>query len=143
MNVKFIFLIMLLFLTASGGMAGKPSGEEAAGYGDVLLQRINLYRQEHGLQPLRSDPDLYRLAREHSLEMLHRKMVDHHNFDARFEQAGGRLCVENLGWNFRSPEKMFDGWRRSTEHNQNMLDAGVTRAGVAEAGRYVTFFACR
>jgi hypothetical protein len=37
---------------------------------------------------------------------------------------------------------MFEGWRNSSGHNSNMLNARVGWAGVSQIGAYITFFAC-
>lgn len=69
--------------------------------------------------------------------------MSHNNFDERFREANSRLCVENVGWNYSVPRQMFEGWQKSDGHNQNMLKEGIHRVGIAEIGKYVTFFACR
>jgi len=123
-----------------------PAAERGAGatlYGRTLLEQINLYRRDNGLHPLRFDANLIHLARTHSFAMSRQKMVGHANFDDRFARSGSRLCVENVGYNYTSPLKQFDAWSRSRGHDQNMLSPEITRAGIAEIGRYVTFFACK
>ena len=75
--------------------------------------------------------------------MFQQKRMSHRNFDERFERSGSRLCVENVGWNYSNPLKQFDAWRHSSGHDENMLKDGVSKAGIAEIGKYVTFFACK
>lgn len=108
-----------------------------------MLLQINLYRRDNGLNALRSDPILTSLAQTHSAEMYEKKKASHRNFDDRLAQAQSNLCVENIGWNYGSPESMLDGWQRSSGHNQNLLNKEIFRAGIAEIGQYVTFFACK
>jgi len=139
--VWFALGLLLLAAPALGGGALRDEG--ASLYGHTLLEQINLYRQDNGLNPLRFDANLNRLAKNHSFEMFRQKMVSHRNFDERFERSGSRLCVENVGWNYSTPLKQFDGWRHSSGHDQNMLKEGITKAGIAEVGNYVTFFACK
>ncbi|MDR2549664.1 MAG: CAP domain-containing protein [Desulfobulbus sp.] len=112
-------------------------------YARTLLEQINLYRRSNGLGQLRFDANLNRLAKHHSFEMFRQKMMSHRNFDQRFERSGSRMCVENVGWNFTTPLKQFDSWRQSSAHDQNMLKDELTKAGIAEIGSYVTFFACK
>ena len=52
------------------------------------------------------------------------------------------MCVENIGWNYRSPEAQFDGWRASPGHDRNMLDRRVDHMGIGIADDYVTLIAC-
>ncbi len=117
--------------------------EEEIGYSRTMLEEINLYRLENGLNPLRLDPLLVGLAKDHSSEMFLRQKVNHRNFNERLEQARSRLCVENVGWNYGSPQNMLSGWRQSRSHNRNLLQEGINRVGIAEIGQYVTFFACK
>jgi len=51
--------------------------------------------------------------------------------------------MENVGWNYRLPQEMFEGWRQSGGHRSNMLKKGVQRVGIAEIGSYVKFFVCK
>ena len=112
-------------------------------YSRILLEQINLYRMNNGLNSLRIDPVLGQLAKEHSSHMFRRKRISHRNFDERSDQAGSCLCVENVGWHYTTPLKQFDAWRKSSGHDQNMLTKGILKAGIAEIGGYVTFFACQ
>lgn len=112
-------------------------------YARTLLEQINNYRQVNGLAPLRFDAGLTSLAKTHSFAMFQQKRMSHRNFDERFERSGSRLCVENVGWNYSNPLKQFDAWRHSSGHDENMLKDGVAKAGIAEIGKYVTFFACK
>ena len=52
------------------------------------------------------------------------------------------MCVENIGWNYGSPEGQFDGWRASPGHNRNMLAQHVDRMGIGVVADYVTLIAC-
>jgi uncharacterized protein YkwD len=112
-------------------------------YGRTLLEQINNYRRVHGLSTLRFDANLIRLAENHSFAMFQQKRVSHRNFDERFTRSGSQFCVENVGWNSSTPLKQFDAWRHSSGHDENMLKEGLTKAGIAEIGKYVTFFACK
>lgn len=138
-----MFFVAVLLFTAFLAQAAILPETEGTEYSQALLQQINLYRLEKGLNQLRHDPILTQLANTHSTEMFRKKTMDHRNFEDRFKRSNSRLCVENVGWNYGSPLKMFDGWHHSTLHNQNMLQEGVSRAGIAEIGEYVTFFACK
>jgi uncharacterized protein YkwD len=52
------------------------------------------------------------------------------------------LCLENIGWNYPTPEEQVAAWRLSKGHDRNMLHLTISRAGVARVDGYVTFFAC-
>jgi uncharacterized protein YkwD len=113
------------------------------GFARRLADLINDYRLRQGLEPLSLAVDLADLADEHSSAMADRRQLSHEGFRARFQRANSRVCVENVGWNHRTPEALMDGWRQSPEHHRNLLEPKVARMGIAVATRYVTFFACR
>lgn len=135
--------LLLLLVLAAPLRAGQDQEAEVPRYCRTLLELINSYRQMQGLNSLRFDDRLYRLARTHSFAMFRSGRLSHQNFDERFSRSGSRMCVENVGWNHTTALKQFDGWRHSTGHDDNMRKQGITRAGIAEIGNYVTFFACQ
>jgi uncharacterized protein YkwD len=144
MNMKvLLFAVFLLSLASSPASARELPDVGVSLYSRTLLEQINLYRQDNGLNPLRFDAQLNHLAKTHSFAMFQQKRMSHSKFDERFERSGSRLCVENVGWNYSTALKQFDGWRRSKGHDQNMLKDGVSKVGIAEVGNYVTFFACK
>ncbi|MCL1981441.1 MAG: CAP domain-containing protein [Proteobacteria bacterium] len=141
MKLRFASLLLLALFLVPNQALTRDDG--ASLYARTLLEQINLYRRDNGLGSLRFDAQLARLAQYHSFEMFRQKMTSHRNFDQRFERSGSRMCVENVGWNFTNPLKQFDAWRQSSGHDQNMLKPELTKAGIAEIGNYVTFFACK
>jgi uncharacterized protein YkwD len=144
MQKKLLFITFGVLILAVGPFQGWARQDEGATlYGRTLLEQINLYRQDNGLNPLRFDAKLIHLAKNHSFAMSQQKRISHSKFNERFERSGSRMCVENVGWNYTTPLKQFDAWRRSSGHDQNMLKEGVYKAGIAEIGNYVTFFACK
>ena len=125
-------LILMLVQTAFAGQ-----------FEDELLVLINRYRSTKKLKALVSSPQYIELAREHSQTMLEQQRMSHDGFEDRFRRAAdARSCVENVGWNHKTPQSLFDGWRKSPGHNRNMLERKISRAGINRSGAYVTFFAC-
>jgi len=108
-----------------------------------LGELINGYRQGQGLEPLAFADDLAALAGEHSAKMAVQHQLSHEGFRNRFRSASSKVCVENVGWNFPTPEALLEGWLRSPTHHRNLLEPEVSRMGLAVSTRYVTFFACR
>ena len=119
----------------------------AAGEADAnvaqLANLINGYRTQHQLQRLASDTALSDLAREHARSMARQNRLSHDGFQQRFERARSPACVENVAVGSGAPEAEFEAWRDSTIHARNLLDARITRMGIATEGRYVAFFACQ
>ena len=112
-------------------------------YSVRLLAAINAYRVKHGVLELSSSANLDRLAYGHSKNMAHASQLSHEGFRARGMRADSPLCVENVGWNYATPEAQLRAWIESPAHDRNMLDSRVTKAGVGDANAYVTFIACQ
>jgi len=74
--------------------------------------------------------------------MAEKNELSHSGFDTRFAASGRMLCLENVGWNYPTPEDQVAAWQRSMGHDRNMLYPTISRAGVARVDGYVTFFAC-
>jgi len=133
----------LLMTVLAQPVAAATAATPAEGFARRLAELINDYRQRQGLDPLSPADDLAVLADEHSSSMATQRLLSHEGFRARFQRANSRICVENVGWNHRTPEALLEGWRQSPEHHRNLLEPKVARMGIAVATRYVTFFACR
>jgi uncharacterized protein YkwD len=113
-----------------------------ADYPQRLATLVNQYRISHGLPALIVDTTVAGLAREHSAAMAKAGQLNHDDFPSRVRRSGLAMCVENVGWNYRSPEGQFDGWRASPGHDRNMLDPKVERMGIGTVADYVTMIAC-
>ena len=111
-------------------------------YASRLLAAINGYRVEHGLVPLRKSDKLDMLADNHRRNMAQANRLSHERFRERQARAASPICVENVGWNYGTPDAQLKGWIDSPSHNGNLLDGRITQAGVGEASGYVTFIAC-
>ena len=118
------------------------AGSRLSSYEERLFMHINQYRRANGLNPLAMDKSLSRLAERHSVHMKGKNALSHERFQERFMQSGRSLCVENVGWNYQTPEDQFRAWKTSGEHNKNLLNNRITHTGIAQSGAYVTFFAC-
>ena len=133
-----IFLLLNSFLTPAYATDEKASDT----YEEKLLHSINQYRGQHNAPPLFFDKTLHILAKAHSHYMRGTNKLGHTNFEDRYRQCKRKICVENVGWNFMTPEAQFEAWRVSKGHNINMLNKQIRRAGISKVGSYVTFFAC-
>jgi uncharacterized protein YkwD len=118
------------------------AGPRLSSYEERLFMHINQYRMANGLNPLARHESLTRLAERHSVYMEANNVLSHERFNERFRQSGRSLCVENVGWNYQTPEDQFRAWKTSGEHNKNLLNRKITHTGIAQTGTYVTFFAC-
>jgi uncharacterized protein YkwD len=111
-------------------------------YETMFLTYINQYRIANGLNRLSADESLTILAERHSTYMQGKNVLSHEHFDERFRQSRRSLCVENVGWNYPTPETQFRAWKNSRDHNANLLNKRIKHAGISKVGSYVTFFAC-
>ena len=140
-----IMAAALLSALALGGLVpAARAAEPNPGTASVqrMAELVNAYRVRRGLRALEIDATLSSLALEHSGAMAKAGRMSHDDFPSRARRSGLALCVENVGWNFRSPDAQVDGWRASPGHDRNLLDRRVERMGVGVASDYVTLIAC-
>ena len=129
-------------MVAIGLLAPCAAAGNDAAFADGLTDLVNEYRAAQGRPALAPDKTIATLAGEHSDAMARAQRLSHDGFPSRVQRSGGALCVENVGWNYRSPRAQLDAWRASPGHDRNMLDARVDRIGIGTADAYVTMIAC-
>ena len=134
-------LALACALAATATHALSASADER--YAQRLGELVNDHRASRGAAELVVDSGLAALAREHSESMARAKRMSHDGFQSRFSRSGYGLCVENVGWNYRVPQRQLDAWRASPGHERNLLDPRLMRMGAGEASGYVTWIACR
>lgn len=113
--------------------------EEAA-----FLEIINEYRVENDVPALKASKTLNVASFKHSLDMADNDYFDHESQDGRqpedrMEEAGydtSTATGENIAAGYPSAEEVFEVWRESDGHNENMLseDFAVIGIGLAENG---------
>jgi len=136
-NAVLLFAIICVFgLSYAADVSGRSAYEQE------LLKCINRHRINDGSAPLSFDETLGKIARNHSSNMDKNSELDHDDFDDSFRRCGRACCVENIGWNYVTPEAQFKAWKNSTDHNRNILNKQIRHAGISKVGAYVTFFAC-
>jgi uncharacterized protein YkwD len=121
--------------------AGQPSFYRNLAQGGQLdpaaaQSMISGYRGNNGLGAVTLDPDLMRLAEEHSRNMAARDKLDHDvgkafNQRIRGSRFDAKVAVENISAGYHTLAEAFSGWRDSPPHRANMLNKGVTRMGIA------------
>ena len=136
------WLCALALVAPSAGAAEQNQAPHNR-YSAQLLTAINAYRAKHGVAVLDASPNLDTLAYEHSKDMAQAGRLGHEGYRERGTRSGSPVCVENVGWNYASPEAQLRAWVESPGHNKNLLDAKITKAGIGESRSYVTFLACR
>jgi uncharacterized protein YkwD len=128
-----LLVVALALAVSSGAVAQARLETEIAG-------RVNAIRKEHGLAPLRSNPDLAALAREHSRGMGREGFFAHDSptggsVAERLRAAG--LGYRALGENLARSRNALDpaasavtGWMASDGHRENILEEAFTETGV-------------
>lgn len=106
--------------------APAPAADHEA-YG--FLAMLNRYRASLGLGPVALDPSLSGWAHRNNLVQSLRGLGHHVNPNV----------LQNCGWNYGSPDGVFQGWLNSPGHRANMLEPSITRIGLAHGpGPYWT-----
>ena len=139
--MKSLAAVLALTLLSATGFVAVASETDA--YVVQLGKLINDYRVHNGLQPLALAAPLSELAQKHAARMAREDRLSHEGFQQRFANARSPRCVENVGANSGPAQAAFAAWRNSPTHDHNLLDARITRMGIAVEGPYVAFFACQ
>jgi uncharacterized protein YkwD len=117
---------------------------------DAAQALISSYRSSNGLPPVTIDPELMRLATEQAQAMAAKDKMDHDAkkpFQDRMRKSGfdAAVAVENIAAGYHTLAEAISGWRDSPPHRANMLNADVTRMGIATAyapkSKYKVFWA--
>jgi uncharacterized protein YkwD len=152
-------------LLSAAGLAGcadnnPPSGEpsfykdlaqtDAVLDANAAQSMISGYRGNNGLGIVTIDPELMRLASEQATAMAARDKMEHdagRPFQERIRKSGyaASVAVENISAGYHTLAEAFSGWRDSPPHRANMLNASVTRMGIAAVytpkSKYKVFWA--
>ncbi len=110
--------------------AAKPSLEKE------LLDLLNRDRSEQELPPLVLDPALSQIARHHSQQMAHQRVVSHDlpasgNLETRLKRAGylHRTARENVA-SAPTVEQVQAALMKSPSHRRNLLATDITHVGL-------------
>ncbi len=105
-----------------------------------LLASVNRERKKKKLPPLRSNPALETAAQRHVDDMLARGYYGHSSPEGtmvmrRVRRAGyeAERVGENIAKGQGSVEEAMDGWMRSREHRENILNPFFADAGFGVA----------
>lgn len=105
-----------------------------------VMQLVNAERAKAGLQPLKANWQLSRVARYKSQDMINKGYFSHtsptygspfkmmESFGIKFSSAG-----ENIAMGQRTPEEVMKSWMNSSGHRANILSPSYTEIGVGVA----------
>jgi uncharacterized protein YkwD len=99
---------------------------------------INAYRKQHGLKPLKLNPELTEAAKAHSRDLAQFDRISHYGSDGsnpwdRVKRTGykARLTAENVGTGQINFNEVMKGWEESPGHNKNLLTPDGVHMGIA------------
>lgn len=118
-----------------------------AAFEQEVVRLVNEQRAKHGLQPLRENWELSRVARFKSRDMADNRYFSHTSptYGTPFQmiRAFGlsfRTAGENIAYGQRTPLAVVNAWMNSSGHRANILNAAYTQIGVGyvAGGHYWT-----
>ena len=107
---------------------------------DEVIRLVNVERSKAGLQLLKTNWQLCRVARYKSADMAQKGYFDHNSptygspfkmmesFGLKFSSAG-----ENIAYGQRTPAEVMNGWMNSPGHRNNIMSRTYTDIGVGLA----------
>jgi uncharacterized protein YkwD len=105
-----------------------------------FLELINDYRRENGVPELAVSKALNQASYLHSKDMADKNYFDHDSQDGRtpddrMAEQGYEdgTTGENIAAGYPTAEKVFEIWRNSPGHNENMLDEDFAVIGIGLA----------
>ncbi len=124
------------------GLAGCTSGSvfSSGSFTSALTVStgsVNAVRAQHGLNRLKSDPRLVKMAREQASLMARHLKMSHttsygQSFSRRLKRSGyNGLAAENLAEGFTTVDQVIAAWLNSRGHRRNMLHKRMTHYGLA------------
>lgn len=105
-----------------------------------VIRLVNVQRSKAGLQLLKTNWQLCRVARYKSADMANKGYFAHNSptygtpfrmmesFGLRFSSAG-----ENIAYGQRTPAEVMNGWMNSPGHKSNIMSGSYTEIGVGLA----------
>ncbi len=105
---------------------------------NIALSDLNAYRVSKGLQTLRYSEKLNLASEVHALDLAATGTISHTGSDGsghgeRIQRQGYYFSIagENVATGQMSWDAVFEGWKKSPGHNENLLRDDVTEFGLA------------
>jgi len=144
--MRYIFAVLLSVMTALPATACTvPPGAAAAV--EEVLKRTNTFRVTRTRKRVSLNPALMDAAQAHACYMAQSGNFDHtgaggSSVGDRALSAGYRwsFVSENIAMGHRSGDEVFEGWKGSPGHRDNMLDRDAREIGIAVAASGGTLY---
>ena len=102
-----------------------------------VIRLVNVERSKKGLQPLRANWELSRVARFKSQDMVDNRYFSHTSptYGSPFQMIRSfgmtyRTAGENIAYGQRTPQAVVNAWMNASGHRANILNASYTQIGV-------------
>ncbi|MFD1360755.1 CAP domain-containing protein [Lentibacillus salinarum] len=125
----------------------QSQSQQLSEFEQQVVELTNEERTAQGLDPLKIDTELSKVAREKSRDMAYSNYFSHDSptygspfdmmkdFGISYQTAG-----ENIARGQRTPEQVVNGWMNSDGHRENIMNPNFTHIGVGyvEQGNHWT-----
>jgi Cysteine-rich secretory protein family len=101
---------------------------------DDIVSMISAYRREHGLGPVKSDPQLNAVAERQAKAMAAAGVLDHGvagSFASRISNVNTDSAAENIAAGTKTWSETLRLWEESPGHNANLLRSDGDVVGLA------------
>lgn len=105
---------------------------------NIALADLNAYRQGRGLQPVTLNPKLIKASEVHAKDLAVHGIAAHEGTDGsthsdRVQREGYyfTIAAENVATGQKSWDAVFQAWKDSPGHNENLLIEDATEFGIA------------
>lgn len=117
-----------------------PNLDDVKALEQKVIDLVNRQRAYNGLQALKANWELCRVARYKSQDMIDKRYFSHQSptygspfrmmesFGIRFSAAG-----ENIAYGQRTPQEVMNSWMNSPGHRSNILNPTYNQIGVGVA----------
>ena len=110
-----------------------------------VTKLTNQVRARYRLRPLRSSCRLYKVAQNHTVNMVRMKKMSHTGSDGsdvstRVKRVGYQYSAiaENVAQGQKNPSQVVNAWMKSPGHRKNILSPKYTEIGVGYSNNYWT-----
>jgi hypothetical protein len=139
-KIKILMLAMLIFFTLGGITKAATIDSEEQAFVDLL----NDYRKSLGRMELKISKPV-----TDGVEFFAQDFADNPDNanvnihidttgnapEERGQKYGYYFLSENMGWGYETAQAMFDAWKASSGHKENMINAGGRTIGIARVNK--------
>lgn len=125
----------------------QSQSQQLSEFEQQVVELTNEERTAQGLEPLKVDTELSKVAREKSSDMAENNYFSHNspNYGSPFDMMDQygisyQTAGENIAKGQTTPEQVVNGWMNSEGHRENIMNSNFTHIGVGyvEQGNHWT-----